>query len=120
MELAHDGSCQYWANWKIYEDMAILKGTKTQSDGKHTQAKLSVVVANQHQIVLFGGWTLAPEDLNSTQILIHDYERPEYHVIEEFAELVGRFGGLSLFHPKQPYMRSETRLQRHFAHSSLG
>ena len=114
------------------EDMAILKGTKTQSGGKHAQVKLSVLVAKQHKIVVLvdGRFrvacflkmlkSMAPQDLNSTQILIHDYERPEYHVIEEFAELVGRRGRLALFHPKPPYMRSETRLQRHFAHSSLG
>ena len=59
--------------------------------------------AAQHRVVLVDGRfrvacflkmlkSMSPEDLKHTQILIHDYRREEYHVVEEFAELVERRG----------------------------
>ena len=84
------------------EYMVILKGTKAQSDGKaySSQAFSTCGQAAQYRVVLVDGRfrvagflkmlkSMAPQDLNSTQTL-HDFERPEYPVIEEFAELVGR------------------------------
>ena len=55
--------------------------------------------AAQHRVVLVDGRfrvacflkmlkSMAPEDLKRTQILIHDYNRKKYRVVEEFAELV--------------------------------
>ena len=84
------------------EDMVILKGTKDTIRWKaySSQAFSTCGQAAQYRVVLVDGRfrvagflkmlkSMAPQDLNSTQTL-HDYERPEYPVIEEFAELVGR------------------------------
>ena len=82
--------------------------------------------AAQHRVVLVDGRfrvacflkmlkSMAPEDLKRTQILIHDYGRQEYHVIEEFAELVEVHKRLALFHGKKPDM-SEVHLQEMILH----
>ena len=107
--------------------LAILEGIQTKSNGRITQTKLSVVVAKQHNIVVLvdGRFrvacflkmlkSMAPEDLKRTQILIHDYGGQEYHVIEEFAELVEVHERLALFHGKKPDM-SEVHLQEMILH----
>ena len=59
--------------------------------------------------------SMAPEDLKRTQILIHDYNRKKYRVVEEFAELVEKRGNLALFHGKPDV--SEVRLQEMILHS---
>ena len=88
--------------------------------------------AAQHRVVLVDGRfrvacflkmlkSMAPEDLNRTQILIHDYFRREYHIIEKFAELVESHGRLALFHGKKHDV-SEVHLQEmilHFEHEPV-
>ena len=82
--------------------------------------------AAQHRVVLVDGRfrvacflkmlnSMAPEDLKRTQILLHDYERMEYHVVEEFADLIERRDRLALFHGKPDV--SEVRLQDKILHS---
>ena len=82
--------------------------------------------AAQHRVVLVDGRfrvacflkmlkSMAPEDLKRTQILIHDYDRQKYHVVEEFAELVESRERLALFHGKPDV--SEVRLQEMILHS---
>ena len=82
--------------------------------------------AAQHRVVLVDGRfrvacflkmlnSMAPEDLKRTQILIHDYDRQKYHVVEQFAELVEKRERLALFHGK-PHV-SEVRLQKKILHS---
>ena len=82
--------------------------------------------AAQHRVVLVDGRfrvacflkmlkSMAPEDLKRTQILIHDYNRQYYHVIEEFAELVESHGRLALFQGKKPDA-SEVHLQEMILH----
>jgi len=82
--------------------------------------------AAQHRVVLVDGRfrvacflkmlkSMAPEDLKRTQILIHDYDRQKYHVVEEFAELVEKRNELALFHGKPDV--SEVRLQEMILHS---
>ena len=82
--------------------------------------------AAQHRVVLVDGRfraacalkmlkSMTPEDLKRTQILIHDYNRRNYHVIETFAELVERHDRLALFHGKKPDV-SEVHLQSMISH----
>lgn len=38
--------------------------------------------------------------VSATQLLIHDYERSSYHVVEEFADVIETRGRLALFQMK--------------------
>lgn len=86
------GSCGYWQNRRV----GISGGAFFLPSWKTLPTKPLAHAAIRRNNVLFGiaGSHQPAGKALANQILIHDYEWPSYHVVEEFADLVENPGDL--------------------------